>query len=176
MVATLLRYWVLLPLVLVVIALIVIHISRQRQLRCLGTMADKTFERVPVGLIEMSEFELARKLSEKMLSFCLILLMTILTITANVHPSLKLPGLALWKVIRIFLFLKSKLNQQEHRFSEMAIVEKIYLLNSIFAVTMTGYLLSQALFYFKTWVPFWEAKAMLNGDGFRKPTLSLCKC
>ena len=58
----------------------------------------------------------------------------------------------------------------------MAIVEKIYLLNSIFAVTMTGYLLSQALFYFKTWIPFWEAKAMLNGDGFRKPTLSLFKC
>ena len=104
--ATLLRYWVLLPLVLVVLALIVIHISRQRQLRSLGTMADKTFERVPVGLIEMSEFELARKLSEKMLSLCLILLMTILTITVNVHPSLKLPGLALWKVIRNYLFLK----------------------------------------------------------------------
>ena len=104
--ATLLRYWVLLPLVLVVLALIVIHISRQRQLRSLGTMADKTFERVPVGLIEMSEFEIARKLSEKMISLCLILLMTILTITANVHPSLKLPGLALWKVIRNYLFLK----------------------------------------------------------------------
>ena len=41
----------------------------------------------------------------------------------------------------------------------MAIVEKIYLLNYIFAVTLAAYILDVILFYFKTWKPFWEAKA-----------------
>ena len=41
----------------------------------------------------------------------------------------------------------------------MAIVEKIYLLNSIFAITLVATILDALLFYFKTWKPFWEAYA-----------------
>ena len=41
----------------------------------------------------------------------------------------------------------------------MAIVEKIYLLNSIFAVTLAAAILDALLFYTKTWRPFWEAEA-----------------
>ena len=56
-------------------------------------------------------------------------------------------------------FIKSKRLQQEHRLSDLAIVEKIYLLNSIFAVTLAATILDAFLFYTKTWKPFWEAEA-----------------
>ena len=49
--------------------------------------------------------------------------------------------------------------KQEHRLSDVAIVEKIYLLNSIYAVTLAAYILNAFLIYFKTWKPFWEAVA-----------------
>ena len=52
------------------------------------------------------------------------------------------------------IFHKSKLIQQD-----LAIVEKIYLLNSIFVVTLAAYILDVVLFYLKTWKPFWEAEA-----------------
>ena len=55
--------------------------------------------------------------------------------------------------------LKSKLYQQEHYLSDLAIVEKIYLLNSIYVVTLAAYILNAFLIYFKTWKPFWEAEA-----------------
>ena len=42
---------------------------------------------------------------------------------------------------------------------DMAIVEKIYLLNYIFAVIMVATAMKAVLFYLKTWKPFWEAKA-----------------
>ena len=42
----------------------------------------------------------------------------------------------------------------------MAIVEKIYLLNSIFAITLVATILDIILFYRKTWKPFREAKAL----------------
>ena len=48
---------------------------------------------------------------------------------------------------------------QEHRLSELAIVEKIYLLNSIFAVTLAANILDFILFYTKTWNPFRAARA-----------------
>ena len=49
--------------------------------------------------------------------------------------------------------------KQEHRLSDVAIVEKIYLLNYIFAVTMAATIIETVLFYLKTWKPFWEVKA-----------------
>ena len=42
---------------------------------------------------------------------------------------------------------------------DLAIVEKIYLLNSIYAVTLTATILDAIFFYFNTWKPFWEAEA-----------------
>ena len=41
----------------------------------------------------------------------------------------------------------------------MAIVEKIYILNYIFAVTVAATVIKAVLFYLKTWKPFWKAKA-----------------
>ena len=49
--------------------------------------------------------------------------------------------------------------KQEHRLSDVAIVEKIYLLNYIFAVTMLATVINAVRFYLKTWKPFWETKA-----------------
>ena len=51
--------------------------------------------------------------------------------------------------------------RQEHQLSDVAIVEKIYLLNFIFAVTMAATVIQTIIFYLKTWKPFWEAKAAL---------------
>ena len=44
----------------------------------------------------------------------------------------------------------------------MAIVQKIYLLDSIFIVTLVAYIADVFLFYFKTWKPFWATKASVD--------------
>ena len=156
--ATLLRYWVLLPLVLVIAAWTTVLVYLRCQPKYREMIRDDTKGRVTVGLIEMNEFNIAEELLRKMVWLILTLLLTDLTITANVHPSLKMPGIA-WEVCLKYLFLDSNRFSQEHRLSDVAIVEKVYLLNSIFTVTLAAYILDTFLFYFKTWKPFWEAEA-----------------
>ena len=78
-----------------------------------------------------------------------------LTVTANVNPSLKMPGLA-WEVNVNHLFADVEYDLCPQ---DVAIVEKIYLLNSIFGVTLAATMLDGSLYYFKTWKPFWETKA-----------------
>ena len=43
---------------------------------------------------------------------------------------------------------------QGHRLSNLAIVEDIRLLNTIFALTFSFYIINTVLFYFQVWRPF----------------------
>ena len=123
-------------------------------------MNDNTKGRVSVGLIEMNEYEIVQAWFNKKTWLTLMLVLTSLTITANVHPSLKMTGL-LWEVSVNNLLLKSKPNQQEHCLADLAIVAKIHLLNSIFGVTLVATILKTAFYYFKVWKPFQEAKVSI---------------
>ena len=50
-----------------------------------------------VGLIELNEWDIAVRVFWEITWLTLAMVLTALTITANVHPSLKMPGLA-WEV------------------------------------------------------------------------------
>ena len=97
LVATLLRYWVFLPLALVVIAmyvlLAVIHCTPKYK----EMDKEDATGRISVGLLEMNELDVVRDLFGKAAFLTLTLVLTGLTITANLHPSLKMPGLD-WQV------------------------------------------------------------------------------
>ena len=57
----------------------------------------------------------------------------------------------------------------------MPIVEKIYLLDSLYGVTLAAGVLDAVLFYSKTWKPFWEAKAKATAPKtLEKITFSVC--
>ena len=95
--ATLLRYWVFLPFGFVGIAvypwLAVIHCTPKYK----EMNKDNTTGRISVGLLEMNELDVVRGLLDKMIFLIFSLVLTGLTITANLHPSLKMPGLD-WQV------------------------------------------------------------------------------
>ena len=95
--ATLLRYWVLLPLVLYLAAWVIFFGYLWCQPKYRKMIDDDTNGRVTVGLIEMNASDIAKGLFGLMVFLVLTLLLTGLTITANVYPSLELPGLA-WEV------------------------------------------------------------------------------
>ena len=101
---TLLRYWVLLPLGLFLLAFTTILLTCYMMTKYKDMMDDPTKGRVTVGRIEINEYEVVMQFLFKIFWLIGILLLTCLTITANLHPSLKLPGL-FWQV-SIFLFLK----------------------------------------------------------------------
>ena len=60
-------------------------------------MDDDTKGRVSVGLIEINEYGVVSGLFFKIIWLVLFLVLTGLTMTANVHPSLKMAGLD-WEV------------------------------------------------------------------------------
>ena len=96
--ATLLRYWVLLLLVLVVLTrMTVLSCYLQRQPRYRGIRFGDVIGRVSVGQIELNAKDILLSASWKITWLTLAMVLTALTITANVHPSLKMPGLA-WEV------------------------------------------------------------------------------
>ena len=72
----------------------------------------------------------------------------------------------LWKVRVIHISLESRSYPQENRLSDLAIVEKIYLLNYIFALTLVAYILRVIIYYVKIWRPFQEAKALKDMEDF----------
>ena len=61
---------------------------------------DATKGRIAVGLIEMNELDIVELLFWQVIWSTFTLVLTGLTITADLHPSLKMPGL-LWEVSEI---------------------------------------------------------------------------
>ena len=161
--ATLLRYWCLLLPVLYIAVYCLISRWKPKHRKI---MFDNNIKgKVSVGLLEMSEKEIFINLVNQLILMIFNLLLTALTIAANVHPSLKMSGL-LWKVIIKYISLESRSYPQEHRLSDLAIVEKIYLLNYIFALTLVAYFLRVIIYYVKIWRPFQEAKALKDMEDF----------
>ena len=88
---TLLRYWALLLLTLYVLAFFTVH-YRYLTPKYQDMIADPTKGRVAVGRIEINEYEVVLQLlRDKIFGLILIPMLTCLTITANLYPSLKLP-------------------------------------------------------------------------------------
>ena len=94
---TLLRYWVLLPLGLFLLAFTTILLTCYMMTKYKDMMDDPTKGRVTVGRIEINEYEVVMQFLFKIFWLIGILLLICLTITANLYPSLKLPGL-FWQV------------------------------------------------------------------------------
>ena len=96
--ASLLRYWVLVPLGVVVAAMYIFWgYIRFCNPKYWAMMDDDTKGRVSVGLIKINKFEVVQNLFFKIIWLILFLVLTGLTITANVHPSLKMSALD-WEV------------------------------------------------------------------------------
>ena len=106
MLATLLRYWVLVPLVLGVAATVILFVYFRHHPKYRAMMEDETRGCVSFGLMEENELVIVAILFLKITFLVLNMLLTGLTITANMNPSLELPGLA-WEVIAN-IFLKTK--------------------------------------------------------------------
>ena len=103
--ATLLRYWVLLVWLLSSLPLFVCggFLKWQKRYRIRGFFGDGTEGRVSVGLIEMSDLDFFVEVVDKIMFLSFILTLIGLTITANVYPSLTMLGLY-WEVGNISLF------------------------------------------------------------------------
>ena len=95
--ATLLCYWVFLLLVPLIAYFVVVTVYFLRHPKYRGIDFDDVKGRVSVGLIELNEMDILSKAFGKLIGLTLAMVLTALTITANVHPSLKMPGLA-WQV------------------------------------------------------------------------------
>ena len=95
--ATLLRYWALLPLGLFLLAFTSVIFTCYMMPKYKDMMDDPTKGRVTVGRIEINEYEVVMQFLFKIFWLIGILLLICLTITANLYPSLKLPGL-FWQV------------------------------------------------------------------------------
>ena len=88
--ATLLCYWVFLLLVPLIAYFVVVTVYFLRHPKYRGIDFDDV-----KGLIELNEMDILSKAFGKLLGLTLAMVLTALTITANVHPSLKMPGLAM---------------------------------------------------------------------------------
>lgn len=97
--ATLLRYWVLLLLVPYLVVVVLYINCRPRYQAMLN---DETKGRVSVGLLEMNDYNIAIGLAHKITWVFFTFFLTCLAITANVHPSFRMPGL-FWEVNMNFL-------------------------------------------------------------------------
>ena len=97
---TLLRYWVFLPLTFVACALFGMLVLIHCKPRYKEMHKDATKGRIAVGLIEMNELDIVELLFWQVIWSTFTLVLTGLTITADLHPSLKMPGL-LWEVSEI---------------------------------------------------------------------------
>ena len=97
---TLLRYWVFLPLTFVACALFGMLVLIHCKPRYKEMHKDATKGRIAVGMIEMNELDIVELLFWQVIWSTFTLVLTGLTITADLHPSLKMPGL-LWEVSEI---------------------------------------------------------------------------
>ena len=88
--ATLLCYWVFLLLVPLIAYFVVVTVYFLRHPKYRGIDFDDV-----KGLIELNEMDILSKAFGKLIGLTLAMVLTALTITANVHPSLKMPGLAM---------------------------------------------------------------------------------
>ena len=102
--ATLLRYWVLIVWLLSSLPLYVCggFLKWQKRYR-FRVFGDGCYRRVSVGQIEMSKLDIFVEVVDKIMFLSFILTLIGLTITANVYPSLTMPGFY-WEVGNISLF------------------------------------------------------------------------
>merc|ERR1712179_250823 len=117
--ATLLRYWVLIAAVVVFIPVLFAHRAILPKLR----NRDFDGERLNVGMVQRNVRDILLGMQTWMILTVLFLLLTGLVITANISPDLKMHGL-FW---------------QGHSLSELAIVEDINLLNAMYALTLSTF-------------------------------------
>ena len=61
----------------------------------------------------------------------------------------------MFRVMFYYLLLKSL--SQDHRLSSLAIVEDIRLLNGIFIVTLSSYIIATVLNYIQIWRPYMKS-------------------
>ena len=99
--ATLLRYWCLLPLGLVVAAAVIFYVYCRHHPKYRAMLDDETRGRVSIGLIEVNELASVSQLFLKFQELTCHVLLIGMTIAANLYPSLYLPGL-FWEVIISF--------------------------------------------------------------------------
>ena len=92
--ATLLRYWVLIA------GFVIFYLGQWCAARVIESKLknwDIDGERLNVGLVQMSEKDILREMRTRMMWTVLFLLLTGLVITANISPDLKMHGL-FWQV------------------------------------------------------------------------------
>ena len=104
--ATLLRYWVLLPLGLVVAAWAIWYVYCWHHPKYRAMLDDETRGAVSIGRYEVNKLAIVTVMFMKIMRLILSPpVLTGLTITANINPSFMLPGLA-WEVI-LYIFPQS---------------------------------------------------------------------
>ena len=96
--ATLLRYWVLVPCVLVMAAWTILIVYFRHHPKYRAMLDDETRGRVSIGQIEVNELSSVSHLFLKFQELTCHVLLIGMTIAANLYPSLYLPGL-FWEVI-----------------------------------------------------------------------------
>jgi len=136
--ATLLRYWVLIAGFVILFS---VMCCADRVILPKLINWDIDYPRLNVGLVQMNVKDILVGMRFRMQWTVLLLLLTGLVIAANISPDLNMPGL-FW---------------QEHSLSELAIVEDINLLNAMYVLTLSTFVISCLLFYIEEWRPYKKA-------------------
>ena len=151
--AAILRYWTLLILILVLfLSNIIARVTSKIKLN--EPLPDSTFKKIVTEEKKMKWF--VSITISAILTWLLIL--TGLTITANVHPNALalLPNLPLRDIFPLLILLNAPLPRLGDKLSDSAIVQDIFLLNAIYTTVMISGAIYTILVYIQIVRPFNE--------------------